>query len=303
MSYPTRGPCLGALDPGKQLEGGCIASSFYLDYTDDEGSGDIMDQMIYLLAEGVVNLLFVGLFALAGWSVGRAVGAVVASGLLGTFISCGEAYAVLSSDGIAPTQSGAVQVLLLSVIFVGGAFALVWRRHDYVESLYWAPNFKSPLLSLSFACVTAYTFGAIAVGTWFGLLHTNSYGPKILWAAVIFAVIVWLGLVPRQPSSTVIEVGNIVGEEKAAPATIVGSGPSPAPSRPDGWVEAVGSIPGKVDAYAAAANELQSKNMDAAIWARAMVEGGGIEGPVQAAYIRFRVTQMASTKNEREISK
>ena len=46
------------------------------------------------------------------------------------------------------------------------------------------------------------------------------------------------------------------------------------------------------DPYQQAGEEVLSGKVDAAIWARALVEGGGIEGAVKAAYVKLRVAQL-----------
>ena len=44
-----------------------------------------------------------------------------------------------------------------------------------------------------------------------------------------------------------------------------------------------------VDPYQQAGEELMSGRLDPSVWARALVEGGGVEGPTKAAYVKQRV--------------
>jgi uncharacterized membrane protein YhaH (DUF805 family) len=47
-----------------------------------------------------------------------------------------------------------------------------------------------------------------------------------------------------------------------------------------------------VDPYQQAGEELISGRLDPSVWARALVEGGGVEGPTKAAYVKLRVADL-----------
>jgi len=56
--------------------------------------------------------------------------------------------------------------------------------------------------------------------------------------------------------------------------------------------------PDATDPYQQAGEELMSGRMDPAVWARAVVAGGGVEGPTKAAYVKQRVAglELAAAK-------
>ena len=119
-------------------------------------------------------------------------------------------------------------------------------------------------------------------------------------SAIVFAVILWLGLVPKEAPASTLELTDVVGAKKVKVRAPIGDQPYENLSSPHG--QKATYVRHEIDPYAAAAAEVRSKNMHAAIWARAMVEGGGVEGPVQAAYIKLRVAQLASTQGEGKLS-
>jgi TPR repeat protein len=108
-------------------------------------------------------------------------------------------------------------------------------------------------------------------------------GPIILWIVVSSVFFKTKTPAPRtttsRPDVTATPVPAPNPPIEAAAAT-----PVAAPNPP---IEAAA-----VDPYEQAGEELMSGRMAPSVWARAIVEGGGVEGPMRAAYVKLRVADL-----------
>lgn len=90
---------------------------------------------------------------------------------------------------------------------------------------------------------------------------------------------------PAETESVFIDAGCIA---KAPPPVLTQGGSQPSSAHPSDILEP----------YAIAGEEVLSGKVDAALWARALVQGGGSDGPVRAAYVAARVAQLEARADE-----
>ena len=75
---------------------------------------------------------------------------------------------------------------------------------------------------------------------------------------------------------------------------------TPVPNTPEPYnaPSTASNTPRLTDPYQQAGEEVLSGKVDAAIWARALVEGAGNDGAVKAAYVKLRVAQLNAARGD-----
>ena len=90
---------------------------------------------------------------------------------------------------------------------------------------------------------------------------------------------------PYRPTDMSPSVIRVTPTPTPATSTPTASTPTPSTSA---------YTPSHTDPYQQAGEEVLSGNVDAAIWARSLLEGAGNDGAVKAAYVKLRVAQLSA---------
>ena len=195
-----------------------------------------------------------------------------------------DAGAILS-DTVLAGLLALIPAFLVLVIIRGRQPASRARTWAGVGMALGVWNFFVPVVSslmLSLPLGPAVTKGGIGMLLWGAIFSVVGY----LWGRHLDArrTLAAGGLATASPVAPPVLHSATVSPVSQSPAP---SHQSPTPNPPAPCSETPFADP-----YQQAGEELLSGRMAPSAWARALVEGGGIEGPVKAAYVKLRVADL-----------
>jgi uncharacterized membrane protein YhaH (DUF805 family) len=199
-----------------------------------------------------------------------------------SFLVCGSVSFI---EGAIKGRAGGVGLILNALFWIPGMALTVRRRHDLGLDGY-------PFIVCGWAILSIYAVG---------IIDNNTFVIGIGGLCSIAFIAWWLfwafkpgdhdqnrfgSAQPSPPSQIQSPSSQIVQTDKPVATTSGGAPLQKSAPVPNSEVAAQSQ---PTDPYELAGQEILTGKLDASAWARALVEGNGVDGAVRAAYVKLRV--------------